>query len=152
VAKVASSHTTRSRAPGARTFIDTNILCYCDDPSDKAKQAIALNLVLDHLSHASGVVSVQVLQEYFVNATRKLKLDAGMVRRKVEAYTRFEVVEPATADIFAAIDLHRLHQLSYWDALILQCAKKSGCKTVLTEDMQHGQMIDGVRIMNPFRK
>lgn len=150
MAKVAAPGSPQGRAAYSRTFIDTNILLYCDDPSDNAKQTLALKLVLDHLANASGVVSLQVLQEYFVNATRKLRLDPGLARQKVDAYTRFEVVEPTKADVLAAIDIHRLHQLSYWDALVVHCAKKSGCRVLLTVGMHHGQVIDGVRIVNPF--
>ncbi len=134
----------------SRTFIDTNILLYCDDPTDIGKQNLALKLVIDHLTNASGVVSLQVLQEYFVNATRKLNLDPALARQKVEAYARFEVVEPTISDIFDAIDFQRLHRFSYWDALVLHCARKSGCRVVLTEDLQHGQIVGGVEIVNPF--
>jgi len=133
-----------------RTFLDTNILLYCDDPADLRKQKRALELVLEHKSQRTGVVSLQVLQEYFVNATRKLGLDVVLARQKVEAYARFEVVEPVAGDIFAAIDFHRLHQISYWDALVLHCARKAGCRVVLTEDLQSGQEIDGLKIVNPF--
>jgi predicted nucleic acid-binding protein len=133
-----------------RSFLDTNILLYCDDATHISKQRRALELVLQHKAQRTGVVSLQVLQEYFVNATRKLGLDPGLVRQKVENYSRFDVVEPVAADILAAIDFHRLNRISYWDALVLYCAKKSGCHVVLTEDMQHGQVIDGVRIVNPF--
>jgi len=140
-------------APAARTpraFLDTNVLLYCDDPLQVAKQRRALELVLEHKAQRTGVLSLQVLQEYFVNATGKLGLDPGLARQKVEAYSRFDVVEPVIADILAAIDFHRLHRISYWDALVLHCARKSACSVLLTEDMQHGQVIDGVRIVNPF--
>jgi len=150
---------TRSRRPVARfeptpgsprTFLDTNILLYVDDLAHAAKQQRALELILEHKAQHTGVVSLQVLQEYFVNATRKLGLDPGLVRQKVETYCRFDVVEPVVADILAAIDFHRLHRISYWDALVLHCARQAGCRVLLTEDMQHGQVIDGVRIVNPF--
>jgi predicted nucleic acid-binding protein len=133
-----------------RSFLDTNILLYCDNPAHVSKQQRALELVLEHKAQRTGVVSLQVLQEYFVNATRKLRIDPGLVRQKVEAYSRFDVVEPIAADILAAIDFHRLHRISYWDALVLHSARKSGCRIVLTEDMQHGQEFDGVKIVNPF--
>jgi predicted nucleic acid-binding protein len=133
-----------------RTFLDTNILLYGDDLAHGAKQQRALELILEHKAQHTGVVSLQVLQEYFVNATRKLGLDPELVRQKVETYCRFDVVEPVAADILAAIDFHRLHRISYWDALVLHCARKAGCRVILTEDMQHGQIIDGVRIVNPF--
>jgi predicted nucleic acid-binding protein len=133
-----------------RTFLDSNILLYCDDLAYPEKQARALHLIVEHRNRRTGVVSLQVLQEYFVNATRKLGVDPGLARRKVEAYSGFHVVEPTTADILAAIDLHRLRGFSYWDSLVVHCAKQSGCRELLTEDMQHGQVIDGVRIVNPF--
>jgi predicted nucleic acid-binding protein len=107
-------------------------------------------VVLEHTAQRTGVVSLQVLQEYFVNATGKLGLDPVLARQKVETYSRLNVVEPVIADILAAIDFHRLHRISYWDALVLHCARKAGCRMLLTEDMQHGQEIDGVKIVNPF--
>jgi predicted nucleic acid-binding protein len=133
-----------------RTFLDTNILLYADDSAYPAKQQRALDLILEHRAQRTGVLSLQVIQEYFVNARRKLGLDPEFVRQKVESYFRFEVVEPVATDIFAAIDIHRLHRISYWDALVLHCARKAGCRVVLSEDMQHGQVIEGVRIVNPF--
>lgn len=151
MAKVASSGSTQVRSKRARTFFDSNILLYCDDSKDPARRNVALKLVLEHLENSSGVVSMQVLQEYYYNATNKFQIDPGLARQKVRIYTQFEVVEPTTDDVFAAIDLHRLNQISFWDAMIVHCAKKSGCRTVHTEDMQHGQIIDGVTIFNPFR-
>jgi predicted nucleic acid-binding protein len=133
-----------------RTFFDSNILLYCDDAANPAKQLRAVELVLEHQRRNTGVVSLQVLQEYFVNSTRKLRVEAALARQKVEVYTRFHVVEPSVSDILAAIDLHRLRGFSYWDALILRCARQAGCSVLLTEDMQHGQVIEGVRIVNPF--
>jgi predicted nucleic acid-binding protein len=133
-----------------RAFLDTNILLYADDLAYPAKQKRALDLILEHRAQRTGVLSLQVIQEYFVNARRKLGLDPEFIRQKVESYFRFEVVEPVAADILAAIDIHRLHRISYWDALVLHCARKASCRVVLSEDMQHGQVIDGVRIVNPF--
>jgi predicted nucleic acid-binding protein len=134
----------------SRAFLDTNVLVYSDDPRDPAKQAKALNLIKDHLRMRTGVVSLQVLQEYFVSATGKLKLDAELAKQRVEVFAKFHVAEPTVNDILAAIDMHRLHSFSYWDALVLRMAKQTGCRVLLTEDMQHGQVVDGVRIVNPF--
>lgn len=133
-----------------RAFFDTNILVYSDDKRDPAKQLKAHSLIREHRSDRTGVVSLQVLQEYFVNTTRKLGLDPGVARRRLEIFSRFDLVEPRLSDVLAAIDLHRLHHMSYWDALIIHCARISGCQVVFTEDLQHGQIIDGVRIVNPF--
>jgi predicted nucleic acid-binding protein len=133
-----------------RTFFDTNVLVYTDDLSNILKQKRALDVLNQHKLTKSGVLSLQVLQEYFVTATRKYGVDPGVARRKIELFAAFDVVEPALSDVLAAIDLHRLRNLSYWDALIVHTAKQAGCLVVLSEDMQHGQVIDGVRVVNPF--
>jgi predicted nucleic acid-binding protein len=133
-----------------RTFLDTNILVYAEDLSEPGKQKRALELFEVHRLQRTGVISLQVLQEYFVNVTRKLGLDPAVARRKVELLATLNVVEPSVGDVLGAIDLHRLHGFSFWDALIIRSAKESGCSMLLTEDMQHGREIDGVRIVNPF--
>jgi predicted nucleic acid-binding protein len=126
------------------------VLVYADDPREPAKRRKALDIIKEHRRLRTGVVSLQVLQEYFVSATVKLKMDAGLAKQRIEVFAKFYVAEPKVDDILAAIDLHRLHGISFWDTLILRCAKQSGCSVLLTEDMQHGQIIDGVRIVNPF--
>ena len=135
----------------ARSFFDTNVLSYADDKAAAAKQKVAIELVAKHRRAGTGVLSLQVLQEYFVTATKKLHIDPGIARRKVELLAEFDVVAPDLGDILASIDLHRLHGFSFWDALVVQAAKQSGCGILFSEDMQHGQEIDGVRIVNPFR-
>jgi predicted nucleic acid-binding protein len=135
----------------ARSFFDTNILVYADDDDAPAKQRLARDLVYEHRRGGTGVVSLQVLQEYFVIVTRKLKLDPRIARRKVELLSEFDVAAPQVADILAAIDLHRLHGFSFWDALVLRSAQQAGCGVLLSEDFQDGREIDGVHIVNPFR-
>lgn len=135
----------------ARSFFDTNVLIYADDKATPAKQRKALDLVAEHRRSRTGVVSLQVLQEYFVAVTRNLRVDAAVARRKVELLAEFDVAVPELADILAAIDLHRLHGFSFWDALILRSAKQAGCSVLLSEDMQTKREIDGVRIVNPFQ-
>jgi len=134
----------------ARSFFDTNILVYADDKSAPAKQRRAIELVAEHRRAGTGVLSMQVLQEYFVTVTRKLGVEGSIARRKVELLAEFDVASPDVADILAAIDLHRLHGYSFWDSLVLRSAKQAGCKILLTEDMQIGHEIDGIRIVNPF--
>jgi predicted nucleic acid-binding protein len=135
----------------ARSFFDTNILIYADDKASPSKQKRALDLVAEHRRERTGVVSLQVLQEYFVTVTRKLRVDPAIARRKVELLAEFDVAAPDLADILAAIDLHRLHSFSFWDALVIRAAKQSGCAVLLSEDMQHAREIDGLQIVNPFR-
>lgn len=145
--------TSKFEVPSSRpypTFLDSNVLLYCDDSASPAKRQKALDIVLQHKRNGTGAVSLQVLQEYFVNVTRKFGLDPALAREKVEVYSRFRLVEPSVADVLAAIDLHRLHSFSFWDALVIRCAQQSGSRVLLSEDMQHGQVVDGVRIVNPF--
>ena len=134
----------------ARSFFDTNVLIYADDKAVPAKQRRAIDLVAEHRRSRTGVVSLQILQEYFVTVTRKLHLDANIARRKVELLAEFDVAAPEVTDILAAIDLHRLHGFSFWDALVLRAAKQAGCSVVFSEDMQNAREIDGLKIVNPF--
>jgi predicted nucleic acid-binding protein len=135
-----------------RSFFDTNVLVYSDDKASPSKQHRALDLIAEHRRAGTGVLSYQVLQEYFVTVTKKLHVDPRIARRKVELLAEFDVAGPSVDDILAAIDIHRLHKFSFWDALMLQSAKQSGCNVVLTEDMQGDQEIQGLRIVNPFRQ
>ncbi|HEX4485854.1 MAG TPA: PIN domain-containing protein [Terriglobales bacterium] len=133
-----------------RSFFDTNILVYADDSASPAKRKRSLDLVAEHRRAGTGVVSLQVLQEYFVTVTRKLGVDAAIARRKVELLAEFDVATPDVSDILAAIDLHRLHQFPFWDALVVRAAKQAGCGVLLSEDMQHAREIDGLKVVNPF--
>jgi predicted nucleic acid-binding protein len=135
----------------ARSFFDTNVLVYADDKAAPAKQRRALDLVAQHRRAGTGVVSLQVLQEYFVTVTRKLHVDSRVARRKIELLAEFDVAAPQVSDILAAIDLHRLHGFSFWDALVLRAAKQAGCSVLFSEDFQAAREIDGVQIVNPFR-
>ena len=134
----------------ARSFLDTNIIIYTDDHDEPDKQREALDLIERLRRERTGVVSVQVLQEYFAAATRKLGVPAGLARRKVELLAKFQVVIPAVVDVLAAIDLVRLHKISFWDAMILQAARKANCTTLYSEDLSSGSVIAGVRILDPF--
>jgi len=134
-----------------RSFLDTNVLVYTDDKSAPAKRRRAVELVAEHRRAGTGVVSLQVLQEYFVAATRKLGVDAATARRKVELLSELDVAAPDLSDVLAAIDLHRLHGFAFWDALIFRAAKQAGCGVLLSEDFQDRRELDGVRIVNPFR-
>jgi len=135
----------------ARSFFDTNILIYSDDKSVPGKQRRALELVAEHRRARTGVVSLQILQEYFVTVTRKLRVDLQVARRKVELLAEFDVAAPEVTDILAAIDLHRLHGFSFWDALVIRTAKQAGCRVLFSEDLQAGREVDGLLVVNPFR-
>ena len=111
---------------------------------------VCVLLLRDALETRSGVLSTQVLQEFFVVSTRKLGVRPESARRKIELLSTLDVVRPQVADVLAAVDLHRLHDISFWDGLILRAAQIAGCRVLLTEDLQHGRLYDGVRVENPF--
>jgi predicted nucleic acid-binding protein len=134
----------------ARSFFDTNVLLYADDESASVKQRRSRDLVAEHRRAGTGVVSLQVLQEYFVNVTRRLGVDPRIARRKLELLAELDVAVPQVPDVLAAIDLHLLHGFSFWDALILRTAQQAGCSVLLSEDFQDRRKIDGVTIVNPF--
>src|SRR6202045_1164308 len=127
----------------ARSFFDTNVLVYADDKAAPAKRRRPVDLIAEPRRAGTCVVSLQVLQEYFVTVTRKLHVDPRIARRKVELLAEFDVAAPEVADILAAIDLHRLHGFSFWDALILRAAQQAGCSVLLSEDLQEAREIDG---------
>jgi predicted nucleic acid-binding protein len=133
-----------------RSFLDSNILVYTDDHDRPEKQARALDVVQQCRLSGTGVVSTQVLQEYFVTATRKLGVPAQIAREKVEIFSHFEVVVIQVDDILSAIDLHRLHSVSLWDGLIVRAALAGGCSSLLSEDMQPGRRFDGLEVLDPF--
>ena len=133
------------------SFIDSNILVYTDDAGVAGKQAVAIALVADLMRSRTGVLSLQVLQEYFSIVTRKLGVDAVTARAKVELLGAFSMTPIDVDDVLGAIDLHRLHQISFWDGLIVRAAQQARCARIYTEDLQDGRRFDGVEIVNPFR-
>ncbi|MPY91244.1 MAG: PIN domain-containing protein [Luteitalea sp.] len=135
----------------AASFLDSNVLIYTDDHDAPEKQAIALSLVEVGQANRDTFVSTQVLEEYFSAATKKLRVAAELARGKVELFAQLNVVLITVDDVLAAIDLHRLHHVSFWDALLVQSARRAGCTTLLTEDLQDGRRFDGVVVRNPFQ-
>ncbi len=133
-----------------RVFFDTNILLYADDEDAGVKRDRARVVIAEALLEGTGVVSTQVLQEYFVNATRKLQLDPAKARARLENYLAFEVITVRVEQLLGAIDLHRLRALSFWDALIVRSASDAGCDRLLTEDLHAGLRLEGVLVENPF--
>ncbi|MEX2262547.1 MAG: PIN domain-containing protein [Bryobacteraceae bacterium] len=131
-------------------FFDTNVLLYADDASLPEKQERAIALFAEHLRNGTAVVSLQVLQEYFAAATRKLRVAPEVAQRKVEILARARVVRFNVSDVIAAIELHRLTRISFWDAMIVRAARSAGAKVLYTEDLQTEAVLGGVLVVNPF--
>ncbi len=135
-----------------KVFVDTNILIYAYDTSAGVKHETALKLLTDLWKERNGVVSTQVLQEFYVNVTRKIPrpLAVATARLIVEDLGNWDLVTVEIETILAAIDIQQLHALSFWDSMILAAAVSYGAGQIMTEDLNHGQVISGVRICNPF--
>jgi predicted nucleic acid-binding protein len=133
-------------------FIDTNILLYSisRDPAEAFKRSIAIAL----LDADDIALSVQVLQEFYVQATRASRRDAlshDITAGLVRTWLRFKVQEITLPIMIGALEIRATYQLSYWDAAIIAAARALGCRELLSEDMSHGHAIEGVTITNPFR-
>lgn len=133
-----------------RSFFDTNILVYTDDMEAPARQDRALALWQANRSEGLAVISVQVLQEYFWTATRKLGVDPGVATEKLMLFARADVMSPMSDDVISAARLAVEHKLSFWDAMIVQMAVQADCEILFSEDMQAGRRFAGVEIVNPF--
>ncbi|MFL6259107.1 MAG: PIN domain-containing protein [Thermoanaerobaculia bacterium] len=135
------------------TFVDANVLIYAEDRDAGDKHLIARNLVADLWRTGDGVLSVQVLQEFFVTVTRKLPrpLRPSEALAIVEQYLTWRVVENTGDLLLAGIRLASELKVSFWDALVIQAARTERCDRLLTEDLNHGQRIGDLTIVNPFR-
>ena|SRR5436305_372256 len=131
-------------------FFDTNIFVYADDASEPRKQSLAIELITEHRRRGTAVISLQVMQEYFAASTRKLRVDPELAQRKVEILARGRVVRLAEGDVIAAIELHRLTRISFWDAMIVHAARLAGASVLFSEDLQHGSIAGGATVVNPF--
>lgn len=132
-------------------FVGTNVLLYAHDARYPLKSLRADAVLAEREAAGRIVISTQVLQEFYSVATKKLRLKPELARERVEYFSQqFEVVIVQPHLILGAIDVQRLHGISFWDALLVRCASAANCRTLLTEDLSHGQIIEGVTIVNPF--
>jgi len=141
-----------TRSTTVPSFVDTNVLVYAEDSDAKDKQRLARDLVLQLWDLRDGVLSVQVLQEFYVTVTRKLKkpLAVGKARDIVDEYLTWTVVDNTGAILLDAIDLQRHAKLSFWDALVVQAAITAGCDRLYSEDLNAGQRFGATLVVNPF--
>lgn len=134
-------------------FVDTNVLIYARDASAGPKQSRALEWV-DHLWRAqTGRLSFQVLQEYYVSVTRKLKpgLSQAEARQEIRDLLTWRPRAVDEAMIEGAWAVEDRFGFSFWDALVVSAAQAAACRYLLTEDMQHGQDLDGLQVLSPFQ-
>jgi len=134
----------------AKYFVDTNILVYALDAYDQTRQDMARQLL--HLGGKSNrlILSTQVLQEFYVTATRKLKVDEAAAKQMVSDFALFDTVTITVDLIKEAVDCSSLSRISFWDALIIVAAEAGNCTEVWSEGLNDGQIIRGALIRNPF--
>ncbi len=132
-------------------FVDTNILIYAFDTTAGNKRQVAVELISRLWLDRLGCISLQVLQEFYVAATRKAILRPEEAGLQVHRLGRWRVHRPSVEDVLAAIDLHRGHSVSFWDGLILRSAQASQCSILWSEDMASGQRWGNLEVRNPFQ-
>jgi predicted nucleic acid-binding protein len=134
-----------------KTFVDSNVLVYAHDVDAREKHEIAQAILRELWSERNGVLSLQVLQEFYVNVTRKIPhpLPKPAARSVVNTYTTW-CMETTPTELATAFRIEDENRIGFWDALIVAAASKSGARRVVSEDLNDGQVIRGVRIENPF--
>jgi predicted nucleic acid-binding protein len=133
-----------------RVFLDANIFVYAQDAGAPEKQRKSREIISKLADSGDGVISTQVMQEFFVAATRKLGVEPLVAKGVLKTFTVFEIVQVSSALIHEAIDCSILNQISFWDSLVLVAAASAGCSTIFSEDLNSGQTILGVKVHNPF--
>ena len=136
----------------AKVFLDSNILIYAVDECNSQKQNKARSLINDLVEQKTAHISTQTLQEFFNVVTKKLSCPKEKAQEFVRNYAKaFPVHQNSVSDIIHAIDISMKTGFSFWDSLILSAAVSSGCDTLYSEDLNDGQIVEGVTIKNPFK-
>jgi predicted nucleic acid-binding protein len=137
---------------GDRSFVDTNILVYAHTPTEANKYNIAKTLLDDLWQSGLGVLSTQVLQEFCHVLTSKMRPPRSVpeVVKRARNFLDWNIVSGSAEFAIAALEMSKLHQVSYWDALIIGAAQSAQCSVLYTEDLNNGQQFGSVRVVNPF--
>jgi len=137
-----------------RVFVDTNVLVYAHDADEGKKHSSAKELLSKLWETRTGILSTQVLQEFIVAVTRKVPrpIHVAQARRAVRNYLAWQLVVNDSKIILQATEIQEAHQLSFWDALIVSAAFAGNASVIATEDLNHGQLIEGILIQKPFVK
>jgi predicted nucleic acid-binding protein len=136
-----------------KVFLDTNIIIYAYDVSAGDKHEVASKIMVDLWDSGLGVISTQVLQEFFVNVTQKIPkpLDKRLAKDILSDLLKWDVVVNDGESILEAVEILFKYGYSFWDSLIIEAAMRSGSELLLSEDLTHGQIINGLIISNPFK-
>lgn len=137
-----------------KIFVDTNVLVYGHDADAGEKHKVARGILAELWDHRTGVLSVQVFQEFYVTMTRKVlhPLPSNKVRSIIQDYFSWHIEVNDPLSVLVASRVEGNHRISFWDALIVAAAARAKAVKILTEDLQTGQIIEGVLIENPFSK
>ena len=137
---------------GDKTFVDSNLIIYAYDVSAGKKHEVASKIMLDLWNSELGVLSTQVLQEFFVNITQKIPkpLTVKSAKEIINDLLKWEVVINDGESIINAIEIQLRYKYSFWDSMILESAISSGAAILLSEDFSKGQIVEGLKIKNPF--
>ncbi len=135
-----------------KVFLDTNVLVYAHDKSSGEKFIRARELVFDLWKSKNGILSTQVIQEFYTCITKKITepLSVQTTKDIITQLLQWQLVVNDGETILAAIDLHLKYKYSFWDSMIIKSAINGGANLLLSEDLSHGQIIEGVKIENPF--
>ena len=135
-----------------KAFVDTNILVYAYDRGAGDRHEKALRLIEQLWHKGNGILSTQVLQEFYVNVRRKAQrpVTAEQARALISDYLAWNPIVNDGAAMLVAIDLEKRYQLSFWDSLIVAAAQKGGASVIYSEDFNHGQKFGSVEVLNPF--
>ena len=137
---------------GAKQFLDTNVAVYAYDAAEPAKQAVAQRLLKHGILEENSVISVQVLGEFFNAVTRRIRhpMTVAEASSAIDSIKALPVVDLDAQLVERAIETLRRYRISYWDALIIAAAERSGCKTLVSEDLNPDQRYNGIVVVNPF--
>jgi predicted nucleic acid-binding protein len=136
----------------SRQFVDTNVLIYAHDSTAGSKQAHAKNLLQELWKGGNGCISMQILQGFYYNVTQKIAMPMSKpeAAENIRLLSQWKVHSPHPRDILNAIQIQQHYQLSFWDALVINSAARLGCQIIWSEDLNAGQVYEGVTVQNPF--
>ena len=136
-----------------KVFVDSNIIVYAYDRHEPEKMAKAQSILRSEIAQESAVLSAQVLGEFFVVVTRRIKepMSVDEAMEIIEILSVLPVAEIDLSLVKRAIETHKIYGISYWDSLIVAAAERTGCHKLISEDLNDGQMYNKIMVENPFR-